>query len=483
MNAPLATLPLKLKTTPWAHQARGVDHILNHPATMLAFDMGCGKSKCIVDAVVNLNAAPHVLVACPKSVVDVWPAEFEKHAAMPINVIALGTGAIKLRAARLQQHIAMSLNCDLPLVAVINYDAVWRLPMATTLMGEQWDLVVCDESHRIKSVRGRASSFMAKLGRLAGKRVCLTGTPFAHSPLDIWAQYRFLEPQIYGRSFVAFRNHYAVMGGHHVNGRPVQVLGFTNLDELHEKFYSIAQRVSKSDVLDLPPVTHQMREVELGTDARRVYDDLEKYFVAEVKDGTIVASNAMVNLLRLQQITGGHATVEDDDGRKNTFRLGLDMAKANEVRDILDDLPNNEPAVVYCWFKADMAATRRAIEGVGRTPYELSGAKKELADWQNATGGEVLVVQIQAGSVGIDLTRAAYCVYYSQTLSLAEYEQSLARLNRPGQTRSVTYIHLIAKRTVDVKIRRALAARKDVIESILKETTDDTRDHRKTVHP
>ena len=130
---------------------------------------------------------------------------------------------------------------------------------------------------------------------------------------------------------------------------------------------------------------------------------------------------------------------------------------------MIDEI-GDEPIVVFCRFHHDLDAVR---EVCGPETRELSGRRNELAAWQ-AGEGRVLAVQIQSGSVGVDLTRAAYCVWYSVGWSLGEFDQAKARVHRPGQTRPVTYVRLIAKDTIDERIFAALAARRDVIESLLK---------------
>lgn len=246
---------LIFKTTPYEHQMDEIHNVLNNEAWMVGFDMGCGKSKVVVD-VLNNTGARRVLIACPKTVVEVWPKEFAKHSTKRYDVLELDTGSVAKRAAKLEQSAARHL----PLVAVVNYDAVWRKPMASVVNRIEWDVIICDESHRIKSPSGKASWFMAKLGRKCYKRICLTGTPLAHSMLDAYAQYRFLDPTIFGSSFTRYRNEYAVLGG--FEGR--QVVGFRNLDEFNRKFFSIATIVKKDDVLDLPEYTHDTREVTLS---------------------------------------------------------------------------------------------------------------------------------------------------------------------------------------------------------------------------
>lgn len=260
------------------------------------------------------------------------------------------------------------------------------------------------------------------------------------------------------------------MGGVMVNGRPVQVVGFQNQDELHAKFYSIAHRVEKADVLDLPEVIHERRTIELCPTAAQVYRQLEKDFIAEVNKGVVTAANALAKLLRLQQITSGFAAVEDENG--NTTEEPVDSSKMAALLDIFEDLSPEEPIVVFAKFRHDLDTIRLAAELKARTHYELSGSKNTLAEWQTSTTGDVLGVQIQAGGVGIDLSRACYCVYYSIGFSLGDYEQSLARTHRSGQTRSITYIHLIAHGTVDEQVYQALEKKQQIVDYVLKGITN-----------
>ena len=113
-------------------------------------------------------------------------------------------------------------------------------------------------------------------------------------------------------------------------------------------------------------------------------------------------------------------------------------------------------------------AVHEAAKSLGYTSLELSGRRDELKQWQDARG-QVLAVQISAGGVGVDLTRARYSAYYSLSFSLGEYDQALSRVHRPGQGRPVEHIHLVARGTVDEKILRALEKRAEVVEAILAE--------------
>jgi len=86
-----------------------------------------------------------------------------------------------------------------------------------------------------------------------------------------------------------------------------------------------------------------------------------------------------------------------------------------------------------------------------------------------ADGVQVCGVQIAAGGEGIDLTRARYAVYYSMGFSLGQYQQSRARIHRPGQERSTMYLHILAANTIDTQVYRALKAKKQVVDAIIEE--------------
>lgn len=92
-----------------------------------------------------------------------------------------------------------------------------------------WDLVIADESHRIKTPSSRAAWFCHQITkkRKAKRRLLLTGTPMPHSPLDIYSQFRFLDPNVYATSFHRFKMRYADI----INmGDFKKIVGYKDLD-------------------------------------------------------------------------------------------------------------------------------------------------------------------------------------------------------------------------------------------------------------
>jgi hypothetical protein len=488
-----ATWPIA--TDPWAHQLEAFDFAADRRAAMLAIGMGGGKSALAI-ALAEHHAAQRVLVLCPKSVVGVWPAQFSQHATRTWRAWAghvtgargpLRNPSVARRAAALTDEIARGDIDPRPMVAVINYEAAPQGDMGRLLLKTPWDIVILDESHRIKAPGGVQSRFAARVCQQArqngGRVLALTGTPMPHSPLDIYAQYRAIDPTVLGTSNAAFRARYGapkvkyVTGdGHPVylttpGGHPIyEGVRPDRMYELSERVGRIMFRVDQAQLdtqLGLAEPADVYRTCELAPNARRVYDELERDGIAQVQDGVVTAANAMVVVLRLAQATSGFARDADSHAERPLQDGAPD--KARLLADVLEDLPRTEAVVVFARFHHDLDAIRAVCEAQGRRYGELSGRRRDgLTEHSTmAPNIDVLGAQLKSGGVGIDLTRARYGIYFSLDFALADYAQSRKRLHRPGQQRRVTYIHLLAESTVDRAIYGALRRRENVITAFL----------------
>lgn len=446
-------MDLRCNTPPWSHQEAMARFALDRPATLLDCEMGTGKS---LAAIATLATAGHrrILVLCPKAVGGVWRREVSRHwPAIDAAEVCVLAGSSKQKAAMLDAALRKPLA-----IVVTNYEAAWREPLSKALLDAAFDAVVSDESHRIKAATGKASKFVAKVGAKAQRRLALTGTVMPHSPLDVYAQFRFLDPSVFGTSYTRFRARYAVCDRIY----PSKVIKWVNQDELAAKMTPLTFTCRAADVLTLPEVTHTDVPVELDGKAWKAYRDLERDLVADIDGELVTASNALAKLLRLQQVTSGVvAGVRCSD------------AKRDALADLVADIPLSEPVVVFTRFVSDLDTAAEVAQQLGRRYGEVSGRRKDLtATGEMPEGIDLMGVQIQSGGAGIDLTRACYGVYYSLGFSRGDYQQSVARLHRPGQTRPVRIYHLIAEKTVDVAVYKALDSRRELIESVLKELTN-----------
>ena len=443
----------------WLHQRQAFWFCRELQAGMLAMDMGTGKSRVTVE-LLRANEAKRILIVCPNNVQRVWPRELKRWGLEHAEVFAFATngGSIADRTRRASEKMRLAAARDVPFVLVINYEAVWRDAFSKWAKEIRWDYVIADESHRIKSPGSKVSKFMAQMTKRSVRRLALSGTPMANGPLDLYGQYRFLDPGIFGTNFSRFRARYAVMGGY----GGYEVLDWQRPEELNEKFHSIAYEVG-AEVLDLPDDHDIDRPVQLGSKAAKLYGKLTEQMIAEEGDSVFTAANVLTRILRQQQLTGG--SINDDDGRN----VEVDDAKEKALEELLEDLGADEPVVVFCRFVHDLRVVKRVAEKLGRRYGELSGRSKSALASDATMNPEVDVagVQIQSGGVGIDLTRARYAVYYSLGHSLTDYEQSRKRVHRPGQDRPVTYFHLIAEGTIDEDVYAALQSKQEVVDFIM----------------
>src|SRR5690606_3024470 len=448
----------------YAHQRRMVAMALTLPSMAWFAEMGVGKTPAAVAVAGERFRRGEIqacLVVAPKSVLPVWEREFRTFAAFPYEVRVL-EGSIVEREAQL----AAPWPEGALRVAVVNYEATWRMEEALARF-VKGGLIIADESHRIKTPSAQQSKAMGRLGQVASYRMILTGTPVTQNPLDIWSQYRFLDPTIFGRSFYAFRARYAVMGGYN----NYQVVGYQRLDELVEKAHRIAFRITRAECLDLPPEIVQHVPVSLGPKASTVYREIEEAAIARLSsDATVSAANVLTELLRLQQVAGGWVTTDEGE----TIQVGAE--KLDALMDLLEDLLSHQErkVIVFCRFVPEIRAILTACEKASIAAEGLYGLTRDRGElvrrFQEEAEPRVMVIQIQTGGLGITLHRADTAVFYSTGWSLADYEQAKARIQRAGQrAEKVQYFHLLARGTVDERIMQALAAKRDISRLVVDE--------------
>ena len=471
--APLVPYPVRAKL--FRHQVRAANMALIQLASKpsagfgLLFEMGCGKTLtaiAIMGALYLQRRITRVLVVAPSSVCSVWPHDLAAFAAFPYEARVL-LGEKKQRLEALRSLTAYPNTANRLLIAVINYEATHREGIFEALESYAAGLVICDESQRIKNPKAAQSRAVQILGDRAAYRLILSGTPVQNSAIDLYSQYRFLDPSVFGANFYAFRNRYCQMGGY--GGH--EVVGFRHMDELVRKEHAIALRVTKAECLDLPAQTFVRRYVELEPAARRLYDQIARASCAELESGgRVTAPIVLTRLLRLMQLTGGFV---QPDGSDCAQQAG--SAKLDALADILEDYVQEagQKLVVFARFRPEIAAICRLLEGRGirygridgEVPMDQRGAVVE--EFQNDPAVKVFVAQIQTAGLGITLHAASAAVFYSLDFNYANYAQALARIHRIGQDRPVTYIHLLAGQTVDERVLDALERKEDLARTIV----------------
>jgi superfamily II DNA or RNA helicase len=443
----------------WRHQQEAVEWAIDRQHALLHMGMGTGKSRCLIELLMRAGCR-NVLICCPKAVVPAWGKQASLWlSGYRVLLLTKGTSAQK------EKLLSAALADNSPLVVVVNYETAWRLP---AIEKTRWDALCYDECHRLKAPSGTTSRWAARMGKKnpQARRIGLSGTLLAHSPLDAYGVYRAIESpecKTFGTSYTAFKSTYAI-----TNPRiPGMVIGYRNTEQFGTRIAETTFHRRSEDVLDLPEIMHEQVDVELNDAEAKLYREIDRDFCAVMEDGEVTPANVLVQLIRLLEVCGGSV---HKDGNRQATRLSETPSKAAALSEIMADLPPDEPLVVFAKYTADIEAILAECKKAGRVASELSGRKNELEAWQSGKTS-VLVANTASGGIGIDLTRAAYGVFYSLGHSLSEYLQAVARLHRPGQTKTTHFYSLVATvgggMTVDGGVYKALTERKEVIDAII----------------
>ena len=291
----------------WTHQREAKDYGRTRRDVILHCGMGTGKSRMAIEIILDLLAEKpnaRILLGCPKAVMAAW-AKQAKAWAPSLRVIVLDRGTSKQK-----DEVVEAAMADLsPVVIVGNYETLARMKSLPKIA---WDCLVWDECHRLKSPSGMTSKWAAKLATKnpTAKRIGLSGTLLAHSPLDAFGVFRAIEsPECptFGQWYTPFKAKFAIENPR-IRG---MVIGYRNQDEFAEKLAATTFHRRSEDVLDLPPLMFEDIQVELGPKESQVYRDIEKEFCAVLEAGTITPKNAMESVLRLAQITGGFVKLDE----------------------------------------------------------------------------------------------------------------------------------------------------------------------------
>jgi len=474
----------KFKTKPYAHQLEALEKSWAAETYALFMEMGTGKSKVLVDNIAVLydkGAIRGALIVAPKGVYKNWDQiEFPVH--LPEHVehtkVLWEPNITKKKQAELDTLFDGKEDLKILIMNVEAFSTTKGLDFAHSFLniflGKA--LIGIDESTTIKSPTAKRTKNILKIGELAKYRRILTGSPVTKSPLDLYTQCKFLDPyHLDEDSYYAFRARYSNMVKRNFGGRSVQlVVSYRRLDELAKKLEKFSYRVLKEDCLDLPPKVFTKRIVELSDEQKKMYLTMKNAAIAE-QDGKVMSSmSALTTLLRLHQITCG--TFKADDGT-------LTPIKNNRITALMDCLEETDgKVIIWATYREDIKtiveSLKKAYGDASTVEYhggvDSTLRQKQIALFQEKNGPtRYFVGNPSTGGYGITLTAANTVIYYSNNYDLEKRLQSEDRAHRIGQTGSVTYIDLVAEKTIDDRIIKSLRNKIDIANEIMGEDITD----------
>ena len=452
-------------------QLAGIAFAMRRPRTINADEMGIGKT---IQALGLINALPEikkVLVICPASVKINWRREAQKWLVRPMR-IALGDG-----------H-----RCDITAdVLIINFDIAYK--WETELRFVQWDLLVIDEVHKLKSKSARRTKFILgyeprkrkgeddsmRIEPIPSKRsLLLTGTPIVNRPLEAWNLVHYTDPANWS-SFWSYARRYC---GAVETPYGWQLGGSSHLDELQEKLRStiMIRRLKKDVMSELPPKERQMIILSANGMTARISAENSAYerFQADAE---------AIELERdLAEAVGDRASYEAAvgklrDQRRYEFtemaKLAHEtaLAKVPYIIEHVKGLLEEQDKVVIMAHHQDVIMAY--VDGLAEFKSVKLTGDESLIQRDNAVqafqdgDARVFVGSIQAAGVGLTLTAASTVVFGEIDWVPGNMSQAEDRLHRYGQRDSVLVQHVVMDGSIDVKRVRTLIEKQEVIDKAL----------------
>jgi len=467
----------KFKTKPYAHQMTALEKSWNKETYAYFMEMGTGKTKVLIDNAAMLYDKGKIdgaLIVAPKGVVKTWyeqelPTHLPEHVE---NVSILWQANItKGQQEKLESLFEIETAFHILVMNVEALSTTKGTDFALKFLNSHKTLMAIDESTTIKNPSAKRTKNILKLSTIAKYRRIMTGSPVTKNPLDLYSQCEFLDPWLLDfSSFYAFRNRYAEMKTLNVRGRSIQIVDkFKNLGELSDQLKGFSYRVLKEDCLDLPEKNWTKRQITLSHDQRKIYTEMKETALAHLNGKVTSTMTVLTQLMRLHQITCGHFTADD----------GSTQAIANnritELMDVLSEMEGK--AIIWAHYQYDINAIIKAIideygpgsvvDYYGLTPQDER--QDNIRKFQSDPRCRFIVGTPATGGYGITLTAANTVIYYSNGYDLEKRLQSEDRAHRIGQTKSVTYVDIMAEETVDEKIVKALRKKINIASEVLGE--------------
>ena len=465
----------------WKHQEHAIRLAEVLPCMGLFFEQGAGKSRAAIEILRRRYAAHgrirRTLILAPIIVCQNWKEEFSMYSKVKQQDIVVLTKAGRLR----ERDLINALGQDLSLnkIIITNYETMQMEGVYSMLTQWRPEILICDESQRLKNAQGKRAKLVAALADIAEHKYILTGTPILNSPMDIFQQFRILDGgSTFGKNFYSFRATYFRDANDKWRGKqsyypkwePIQ----EKFPQLQDSISAKALRVLKKDCLDLPPLVRQVVGVEMSPEQKRVYNEMKEDYLAFVKaqDGgsrAVIAQLAITKALRLQQIISGFA--KDENGVIHR----VPCPRLAALEELLETVTQESKAIVWCTFKENYSMIKELCGKLSLQYREITGDisnKERLAgmdDFRKDPSIKVMIANQAAAGVGLNLVEASYSIYYSKNFSLEQDLQSEARNYRGGSEmhEKVTRIDLVARGTIDELITEALAGKQNIADKIL----------------
>jgi hypothetical protein len=463
----------------YQHQEIARRLLLDNDVYALLMEQGTGKSRPIVEdwvTRVTQGRSQDLVVIAPKGCYMNWFDELKLWISSEFRYC---TAAWRSSAnVKQRQELKELLYATIPRCLVMNVEALNRKGEAREYLIHFTDrgktIGVIDESTTIAHEDAQRTKFI--LNELAWRfkvRRILTGLVAPESPMDLYTQYAYLDKRIIGhKNFWSFKTRYAItqkidFTKAHIRTQLTQegkkpraatvIIGYRHLEELNESIMKKSYRVTKAEVLDLPPKIYQFWDVELTPEQERAYQQMRDLAMTQLsRDEFATAKIKLDQLGKMQHILCGHVRKEDGT------LADIPENRTSAVVDILRQ--HSGKAIIWAPYPQALRKIRDKLQkefGPDSTvsfwgETELDERVEARNRIQSDDTCRFIVSNQSVGKFGNTWTACNLVIYYANSFDNEDRQQSEDRAHRIGQTKFVTYIDLRVPGTIDEHLIKVL---------------------------
>ena len=434
------------------------DRVQRFGGALLADDMGLGKTVQTIALIERVMENPGtdsgtVMVVATASLLGNWRAEFARFA--PARTVRILHGASRdAERAKIQPG-----DVILTSYGTLARDLAYHLK-------RDYRAVVVDEASLMRNPDTDHAKAISKLR--ATCRIALTGTPIENGVKDLWSIFRFIQPGwLGGREEFKDRYEQPLAAGE----SPGAVI-----ERLRLKISPFLLRRTKEQVApELPTKLFIDEYCDLSPDQQSVYKDLlvegRKRVDAIADSGNKGAARMqmLTALLRLRQTCCDLALLGND--KFNQLMIARRSAKLQRLLELIEEaVAGNHRMLIFSQFRTQLLEIEKSIAERGWDSLRLDGQsrnRQQLVDkFQQADGPPVFLISLKAGGYGLNLTAADTVVHFDPWWNPAAEAQATDRAHRIGQIRPVTVYRLLTRGTVEEKVVRLQAKKRELASAI-----------------
>ncbi len=319
------------------------------------------------------------------------------------------------------------------------------------ILSQKWDLVVCDEAHRLANARAKSVKIIKKIPAL--RRVGMSATFISNGKHDLFSPVDWIKPGALGKTWWDFRSQYCVL----LEAFP-KIVGYRNQEQMNRIIAPLIHEISKDVLTDLPPLSEVTVPFELSSKERKVYDQIKEELRIQLLSGEeIHIPNALVAMTRLRQATNTCAP----------FGLEIESSKLETLVDLLGDLladPSNK-VIMFTSFAQTAKEYYKTLSSLANGALILGETDQykryEYLERFNNDPGYRFILGTEALSTGLNIQAANIIIHIDSPFSWAKLDQRNGRAWRKGQTKPVVAYSLEGIKTIDQVVHRLVLSKKE----------------------